>query len=76
MKKKRYFFNVIEEMIMNENAEHFRGGRIEVYDEWADSPYAVYEARFWLPIEFYQQFRDTFDFKRSDHLPEIQWGKF
>lgn len=31
-KKKRYFFNVVEEMIMNEKAEKFCAGRIEVYD--------------------------------------------
>jgi hypothetical protein len=31
-KKKRYFFNVVEEMIMNPKSKKFRAGRIEVYD--------------------------------------------
>jgi hypothetical protein len=49
-KKKRYFFNVVEEMIMNENAEKFCAGRIEVYDNKDDRGYACYEARFLISI--------------------------
>jgi hypothetical protein len=31
-KKKRYFFSVVEEMVMNPKYKGYRGGRIEVYD--------------------------------------------
>jgi len=70
-KGKKYWFNVIEEAIMNENAKYFAGGRIAVFER--DKQYAVYEARFWIPIEFMDAFREVFDFKESDHMPMIRW---
>jgi len=72
-KSKKYWFSVVEEFIMNENAKYFRGGRIEVYDRDSKTGYAIWEARFWIPIEFYDQFRETFDFKESDNMPYINW---
>ena len=72
-KKKRYFFNVIEEMVMNPEYSQFRGGRIEVYDSKSKSGYAIYEARFFIPEEFMDAFREVFDFKESDEMPYIHW---
>jgi hypothetical protein len=72
-KSKRYYFNVVEEFIMNDNAKHFRGGRIEVFDIKAKLGYAVYEARWWLPIEIAQKFYDLFDGFETDHLPYLRF---
>ena len=72
-KKKRYFFNVIEEFIMNENAGKFCAGRIEVYDSKKGRDYACYEARFLIPKKFMIDFRKMWDFKESDEMPYIRW---
>ena len=72
-KKKRYFFSVVEEMIMNPKYDGYRGGRIEVYDRKDDSGYACYEARFLIPEEFMDAFRELWDFKESDKMPHIRW---
>ena len=72
---KRYFFSVIEEMILNPDPKFkgFRMGRIEVSDEQSDSAFPIYEARFMIPEEFYEDFRAVFDFKESDVMPRITW---
>ena len=72
-KRKRYFFSVIEEGIQNPKYRSFRGGRIEVYDRKVKSSYACYEARFLIPIEFMDSFREIWDFKESDEMPFIRW---
>ncbi len=72
-KKKRYFFSVTEEMIMNEKAEKFCAGRIEVYDNAKKTEYASYEARFFIPREFMEDFREMWDSKESDEMPYIRW---
>lgn len=72
-KKKRYFFSVIEEGILNPKYKGWRGGRIEVYDRKDKTGYACYEARFFLPEEFYLPFREIWDFKDSDKMPFIRW---
>lgn len=72
-KKKRYFFSVIEEMITNPKYNGYRGGRIEVYDQKDKRGRACYEARFIIPQEFIEDFRETWDFKESDKMPFIQW---
>ncbi len=72
-KKKRYFFSVVEEMIMNPKYKDYRGGRIEVYDKKNKRGYACYEARFLIPEEFIDAFRKTWDFKESDRMPFIRW---
>lgn len=71
LKKGRYFFSVIEEMVQNPEYAWGRGGRIEVYEE--GQGYAIFEARFFLPKEFATKFREVFDFKSSDHMPMIRW---
>ena len=72
-KRKRYFFSVVEEVIMNSKYQDYRGGRIEVYDRKDKSGYACYEARFFIPKEFINSFRETWDFKESDEMPFIHW---
>jgi hypothetical protein len=72
-KRKRYFFSVIEETIMNPKYKGWRGGRIEVYDWKNKTGYACYEARFFIPEEFIESFRETWDFKESDKMPYIEW---
>jgi len=72
-KKKRYFFSVIEEMIMNPQYKGYRGGRIEVYDRKEKSGYTCYEARFLIPEEFMEDFRKLWDFKEADKMPYIRW---
>ena len=72
---KRYFFSVVEEVVMNPDYQWGRGGRIEVYDNKCKDGYAIYEARWFLPIEFADKFREVFDFKESDRLPYINWNQ-
>ncbi len=73
MKKKRYFLSVIEEGIQNPKYQMFRGGRIEVYDSKSKSGYAVYEARWLVPLEVADAFRALWDFKEFDYLPYIRF---
>lgn len=73
LKKKRYFFSVVEEMIMNPKYKGYRGGRIEVYDQKDKSGYACYEARFLIPEEFMDAFRKCWEFKESDKMPFVYW---
>lgn len=72
--KKRYFFSVTEEFIMNPEYQGYRGGRIEVHDRESENPYADYEARFTIPEEFYDAFREVFDWQESDLMPMIVWN--
>jgi len=72
-KKKRYFFSVVEEMIMNPKYRRYRGGRIEVFDQKDKSGHACYEARFLIPEEFMDALRKVWDFKESDKMPFIHW---
>ena len=71
-KEKKYFFNVIEEFVMNPKYQWGRGGRIEVHQN--GKPHAIYEARFFLPSSFMGAFREVFDFKESDKMPYVDWN--
>lgn len=71
---KRYYFNVVEEGVLNPDYKGFRAGRIEVFDTQSDSPYADYEARFLMPEELFESFVNTFDLKESDLMPYIVWN--
>lgn len=73
MSEGRYFFSVVEECVMNPDYEGYRGGRVEVYDEQNNSGYAIYEARFLIPEEFFETFREMFDCKYSNLMPMIKW---
>lgn len=70
---KRYFFSVVEEGIMNPKYKGYRGGRIEVFDKKRENGYASYEARFLIPEEFIEGFRELFDFVESDKPVYIDW---
>ena len=65
-KSKRFLFNVVEEFILNPDYKDYSGGRIEVFDKKNDSGFAIGEARFLIPTEFMEKFREVFDFKESD----------
>ena len=71
---KRYFMSVIEEMIQNPAYQMYRGGRIEVSDRESESKYPVYEARWLVPIEIADAFRDLWDMKDFDYLPRITFN--
>jgi hypothetical protein len=73
MKEKRYLYSVVEEMIQNPAYFGYRGGRVEVFDNKSKSGYAVFEARFLIPEEFMDGFRELFDFKKSDLPIMIRW---
>jgi hypothetical protein len=72
-KNKRFFFNVVEEIVQNPDYFGYRGGRIEVSDEKDKSGYPIYEARFLIPEELYNGFLDWIDFKESDKMPLLEW---
>ena len=73
---KRYFMSVIEEMVMNTEYQWGRGGRIEVTDSKSKSDYPVYEARWFLPCEIADKFREIFDFKEFDKLPYLRFDMY
>ena len=70
---KRYQFSCIEEGVLNPAFAGYRYFRVEVYDNESDSSYAIYEASFLIPEEFYEPLRDIFDMKESDLMPRIVW---
>ena len=74
MKKgKRYFYSLVEEGVMNPAYFGYRGGRVEVSDEESGNPYPEYEARFLIPDELMDGFREWIDFKSSDKKIYIRW---
>lgn len=73
VQKKKYFFNIIEEYVLNPDYYGYRGGRVEVFDRDDDSGYAMAEYRLFMPAEFWDKFCDVFDFEESDLPVEIVW---
>jgi hypothetical protein len=77
VQEKRLMYSVIEEGIQNPDFAGYRGGRVEVYDE--NDPvcqkfgYASYEARFMIPTELMEKFREFCDFAESDKPIYIDW---
>jgi len=70
MKKKKIFFSVVEEMILNKDfiKKHpdYAGGRIEIFHE--DYPYDIDEIRLMLPRKMFNAIRDAIDLKDIDHF--------
>lgn len=64
--KKRFFFSIVEEMIMNRDYDGYAAGRIEVYDNKIGGGYHHYEGRFFIPLELLDDFRKLIDFVESD----------
>jgi hypothetical protein len=61
-KNKKYFFNFIEEAILNPKYSDYIGGRIEIWDD--DHPYSIEEIRFFTKkLNEWRKFRDKWDFK-------------
>ena len=59
-----HFLNFVEEIIMNENYQGYRAGRIEVYDNETDRPFSDEEIRFFTDdVKGYYKFQDKYDFK-------------
>jgi len=73
-KEPRYFLSVVEEGVMNPKFFGYRAGRIEIYDNQSKSGYAIDEARFLIPEEFFHAFREVFDFKHTDMPVVIEWN--
>ncbi|MDP2940057.1 MAG: hypothetical protein Q8O13_08270 [Candidatus Omnitrophota bacterium] len=69
-KKKRYFFSVVEEMVMNPKFDGYRVGRIEIYDRKGESR----EARFLIPEEFMVDFRRLWDSKDVLNAGKVKWA--
>ena len=57
---KRFFYSIIEEMVLNPEYYGYAGGRIEVWDTKADSLYPE-EYRFLIPVELMGGFREWLD---------------
>ena len=71
--RKRYSFSVIEEAVLNPVYSGYRGGRVEVFDRRKRDGYAILEARFLLPSEFFDAFYELWDGKESDLMPFVNW---
>jgi len=69
-KEKAWFFNIVEEAILNQDFEkkhpNFAAGRIEIWHK--DCPFDIEEIRLLLPREIFNQIRDALDFKEVDHF--------
>lgn len=75
--KHKYFFNVIEEAVQNEDYYGIRAGRIEISRD--DKEYPVDEIRFRLPEKFYSALSEAIDFKETRvdfYLGEINLKKY
>ena len=68
--KKKLFFSVVEEMILNEDfiKKHpdYAGGRIEIHHE--GYPYDIEEIRLMLPREMFNAIRDAIELKDIDYF--------
>ena len=61
---KHYFLSFIEESVMNSEYQGFIGGRIEVYDEHVQHPYAAEEISYLTTkVDELEALRDKYDFK-------------
>ena len=67
----KYFLNIVEYGIMNNNWEGWRMARIEVLKE--DQAYAVYEGFIRLPDKAFEALREELDFKEFDKLPCLRF---
>lgn len=63
-KNKKWFFNIIEEMMFSKEWEDYAGGRIEIWHR--DCPYDVEEIRLILPRNLFEKVREALDFQECD----------
>lgn len=73
MRKKRYYFSVIEQMVLNPDYQQYRSGRIEMFERDSESAFQDLELHFMVPSEVFDAFRDIWDEKEFDVLPKAFW---
>ena len=73
-RSKRMFYSVVEEFSYNKDYNDFCMGRIEIFDSHNKSGYAIDEARFIIPAELFDEFREWIDFKESDYPIMIKFN--
>lgn len=62
-----YFLSFVDAVIQNENYFGWRGGRIEVYNNETDYPYAEEEIRYLTPnVKEFAKFKERWDFEDVD----------
>jgi len=71
MKESKYWLNIVEYGVFNNDWEGWRIGRIELHKK--DEPYAVYEGFIRLPDKAFNALREEFDFKEFDKLPYLRF---
>jgi len=71
-KHKKYWLNIVEYGIMNNNWDGWSMARIELHKE--GEHYAVYEGFIRLPNKAFQLLRDELDFKEFDKLPYLNFN--
>jgi len=69
---KKYWLNIIEYGIMNNDWDGWRMGRIELHKE--GEKYAVYEGFICLPAKAFQALREELDWKEFDKLPYLRFN--
>ena len=67
----KYFLNIVEYGIMNNDWEGWRMARIEVLTD--DEKFAVYEGFIRLPSKAFEALREELDFKEFDKLPYLRF---
>ena len=67
----KYFLNIVEYGVMNNDWDGWRMARIEVLTD--DSKYPVYEGFIRLPDKAFQALMDELDFKEFDKLPYLRF---
>jgi len=63
---KRYWYNCVEQFILNPDYQGYRSLRIEVFDREKDDRYSLYEIHCMIPEELFYQFYDMWNWKESD----------
>ena len=67
-----YFISFIEECALSPKYEGCAGGRVEIYDNEGDNPYAIEEIRFFTSNrDRFYEFREKWDF---EDISEEQLG--
>jgi hypothetical protein len=68
----KYFLNIVEYCIMNNNWDGWRMARIEVITD--HEKYPVYEGFIRLPDKAFEALREELDFKEFDKLPYLNFN--
>ena len=64
--QKRYYFNCVEQMLMNPDYKGFRCFRVEIFDREAKTPFQIDEVHFMIPEELFHGLYEAIDFKEAD----------